>query len=345
MGGNSYRVFSFRGQDYLAVPTVAWRLRRRGVQLYKETSVRRWLFKAGIRLTAMARLDRLVGRELSTPVPRFPNFAFDTWLEQARRDLGTANAHAVVSFPGQSGRARFYVNLLSAEGVPLAFAKVSLDTKDDQQLETEASALRHLAAQPIRSFRVPRLLVAGEFQAHTYLILETMPAEARPVPAEWEPIPQRCRDELVAISRHERPVQDLSWWDRFRAIAGELGPLAEAINGQAGRAASVAWAHGDFTRRNMCRVGREVWLFDWENSAPDAPVMTDEIRFLWNRQARWIAADPAQFARSLRRRYLANGDEEVRRDLALALAFLCTCTGAAVLCGENWDGEAPRGWT
>jgi hypothetical protein len=340
MDGNSYLVFSFRGQDYLSIPTVPRRLRRRGVDLYKETSVPRWLFKVGIRLATTARLDRFVGRELSSPVPKYPNFPFDVWFRQARQDLGTTNAHAVVSFPGQSKRARFYVNLLSPEGTPLAFAKVSLDTKNDHHLETEAKALRHLAGQPIRSFRVPKVLVEGQFQSHRYLVMETMPAESRPIPAQWEPIPQRCRNELVNIARRKRQIQELSWWGRFRAKAPEVEPLAKAIENQADHAVDVSWAHGDFTRRNLCSVGEEVWLFDWENSAPDAPVMTDELRFFLNTQSRWLGSDPTKVAKALSLRYLANGDDSVKRDLALALAFLCTCTQGAIFHGQHWTRNA-----
>ncbi len=340
MTANSYLVFSCRGQDYLSVPSVPRSLRRRGVEFYKETSVPRWLFKAGIRLATLARVDGLVGREVASPVPKCPNFEFEAWLERARRDLGVPNAQAVVSFPGQSTRARFYVNLLSPEGTPLAFAKVSLDTKNDRQLESEANALRDLAIQPIRSFRVPRILVVGRFHAHAYLLMETMPADARPVPARWDPIPRRCRDELLGISRRQLRLQDLSWWDRFRAKASEVPLLAQTIEGHGHRAADVARAHGDFTRRNICTVGREVWLFDWENSAPDAPVMTDEVRFFVNTQARWRGADPAEVVNALSRRYLTDGDEGAKRALALALAFLCTCTRGAVSYGQHWNKHA-----
>jgi hypothetical protein len=336
----SYMVFSCRGQDYLSVPSAPRRLRRRAVEFYKETSVPRWLFKVGVQLATLGCIDRLVGREVASPVPKCPTFEFEAWLERVRHHLGVPDAQAVVSFPGQATRGRFYVNLVSPAGAALAFAKVSLDTKNDGQLQSEAHALRDLAAQPIRSFRVPRLLVADRFHAHAYLVMETMPAEARPVRARWEPVPRRCRDELVEISRHQRRLQDLSWWDRFRAKAPEVAPLAAAVEGHHDREVDVAWAHGDFTRRNICMVGREVWLFDWENSAPDAPVMTDEVRFFVNTQARWFGSRPAAVAQALRRRYLPDGDEEAKRALALALAFLCTCTRGALSYGRHWNGQA-----
>lgn len=343
MGSNSYLVFSFRGQDYLSVPTDPSRLRRLGIELYKEISARRWLFKVGIRLAIIARVDKFVGRELSTPVPKYPNFRFDAWLEQARRNLGSTNAEPVVSFPGQVNRGRFYVNLLSPDGEPLAFAKVSLDAKNDQCLLTEAKTLHHLAGQTIRSFRVPKILAEGKFNSHQYLIMQAMPAKAQVVPVVWRPIAERCQTELAGISRRNRRIEELSWWGHFVDKAAEVKPLAEAIDAEPDREIQVCWAHGDFTSRNMCCLGDEVWLFDWENSSSDAPVLTDEVRFFLSMQGRRIASHPTDVAAALGLRYLTSRDMGARRQLALALAFLSTCTKSGVICGQHWNHIIPYG--
>jgi hypothetical protein len=333
---NSYLVFSFRGQDYLSVPTVPPRLRRLGVEFYKEISARRWLFKLGVRLAIIARIDRLVARQLSTPVPKHPNFSFDAWLAEARQGIGSTDAQAVVSFPGQPNRRRFYVNLVSPKAEALAFAKISLDEKNDQHLETEAKTLRYLAAQDIRSFRVPKVLVEGTFNSHRYLITAPMPAKAKPAPATWEPIAKRCRDELAGVSRRQQRLEELSWWGSFNDKAQEVKPLAEAIKAEEDRIVEVCRVHGDYTSRNISCVGDEVWLFDWENSAPDAPVMTDEVRFFLGIQGRRIDSNPADVAAALGHRYLASRSRAAQRELALALAFLSTRTKSGVICGQYW---------
>ena len=156
MTARSYIVFSFRGRDFLSVPARPSRLKSIGVRLYKETLARRRLFKTVIRFGMFAHVDRFVGRELSTPVPKYPTFDFEGWIEQVRSYLTIPAAQAIVSFPGQARRARFYVNLVSPKGDPLGFAKISLDSKNDGYLATESKALRCLASQPISSFRVPR---------------------------------------------------------------------------------------------------------------------------------------------------------------------------------------------
>jgi hypothetical protein len=336
MRSQSYLIFSFRGQDYLSVPTVPPRLRRLGVELYKEISMRRWLFKLGVRLAIIARIDRLVARQLSTPVAKHPNFPFDAWLAEARQGIGSTDAQAVVSFPGQANRGRFYVNLVSPEAEALGFAKISLDEKNDQHLQTEAKTLRYLAAQDIRSFRVPKVLVEGTFNSHRYLITEPMPAKVKPVPAIWEPIPKRCRDELAGISRRKRQIEELSWWADFNNKSGEVKLLAEAIDAGHDREVEVCWAHGDYTSRNVSCIGDEVWLFDWENSSPDAPLITDEVRFFLAMHGRQIVSNPPEVAKALGRRYLASSDTAAQRDLALALAFLSTRTKSGVICGRHW---------
>jgi len=209
-------------------------------------------------------------------------------------------------------------------------------------LLTESKALRALAGQFKLSFRLPTVLVAGEFNSHQYLITQTMPVDARPVSAKWEPIPRRCRDELVKASRRMKPIRQLSWWNSFSELRYEVKPLAEAVDRWADQEIEICWAHGDFTHRNICEAGNSVWLFDWENSSPDAPVMTDEVRFFWAMQSRRITSSPARVASALSRRFLAGADECRRRDLALALAFLCTCTQGGIVCGRNWSQMTQR---
>jgi hypothetical protein len=342
MATNSYIVFSFRGRDFLSVPARPSRLKAVGVRLYKESSARRRLFKTVIRLGVFACVDKWVGREHLTPVPKHPTFNFEAWLDQVRQDLRIPDAQAVVTFPGQPRRARFYVNLVSPEGDPLGFAKISLDSKNDRHLLTENEVLSALADQFNLSFRLPTVLVAGQFNSHQYLITEAMPVGARPIEAKWEPTPRRCHDELVRESHQIKPIRRLSWWNSFSALRDQVEPLAEAVDRWADQEIDVCWAHGDFTHRNICEAGNSVWIFDWENSSPDAPVMTDEVRFFWAMQSRRITAGLARVAFALSRNFLTGADERRRRDLALALAFLCTCTQGGIVCGRNWNQMTQR---
>ena len=342
MTASSYIVFSYRGRDFLSVPARPAKLKGIGLRLYKESSARRRLFKAAIRLGMLVGVDKWIGRELPTPVPKHPSFNFESWLEQVHRDLRISNLQAVISFPGQTGRARFYVNLLSAAGDPVGFAKISLDSKNDRCLATEAQALGTLARYETFSFRLPRVLVDGDFNSHRYLITETLPVNAQPVAAKWETTPRRCRDELAGISRRFLAVRELSWWNAFCELRGEIRSLAAAIDSWADQEIEVGWAHGDFSHRNICRVGNQVWIFDWENSCDDAPLMTDEVRFAWALQSRKMISDSVKAASALPPHLVTPSDPRKTRDLAFALAFLCTRTQGGIVCGRHWSQISQR---
>ncbi len=341
MTASSYIVFSYGGRDFLSVPARPAKLKGIGLRLYKDSSARRRLFKAAIRLGVLAGVEKWMGRELPTPVPKHPFFNFEAWLEQVRQDLRISNLQAVISFPGQPGRARFYVNLLSVAGDPVGFAKISLDSKNDRCLATEAQTLATLARYEKFSFRLPRVLVEGYFNSHRYLVTETMPVDAQPVAAKWEPIPRRCRDELAGLARRFQSVKKLSWWNSFCELRGEVRSLAEAIDSWADQEIEVGWAHGDFTHRNICRVQNEVWIFDWENSCRDAPMMTDEVRFHWALQSRKMISNSMKAASTLPPHLVTPSDPRKTRDLAFALAFLCTRTQGGLVCGRNWSEISP----
>ena len=143
--------------------------------------------------------------------------------------------------------------LLSANGTPLAFAKVVASA--------EADGLRHEAAvdallaenRPPRSvLHVPRLLRHGALDGWEYLLFESLPDLGhRPLPGDPRTVAR---------------VAD--------AIQSALSGLA----GGAGRTDHVP-GHGDFTPRNArLTAGGEVWVVDWEY-AQWMPRLADELRF------------------------------------------------------------------
>ena len=333
---NSYLVFHFRGQAVLSVPSYPSGLRRAGINLYKAVSLRRHLFKAGLRLSNLAHLDGTVARKSPTPVPNLPDFDFDKWLEEARDAIGNSQAQAVVSFPSQPGRGRFYVQLLSTSGKVLGFTKISLDEKNDERLETEAGVIEHISSQRTRSFRVPALTSLSSFDGHRYLISEALPDSAHPAPARWGPVAKNCLDELTNGTCLFRPPEELSWWPRFLQMEN-VEALADAIRDAKCTETQVCRAHGDFKSWNMCVTDDVVWLFDWEDSCPDAPVMSDEVSFFIGTISRALMSNPASAAAALGKRFLAAGDDGREASLALALAFLSTTENELhVRCAQHW---------
>lgn len=245
-------------------------------------------------------------------------------MEMAGRQLGQAELQGIVSFPSDPSRDRFYVNLLSPRLAQAGFAKVSLGPETDICLEREAQAISEMAGLANPSFRVPGVLADGWIHSHRYLVLKPLPENADPMSDGWEGVPQGCQAKLSAGTRTLRNIPELSWWSEFQEMGPEVMPLLEKVRSWPEQVAQVCRAHGDFSRGNLCRDGDTVWLYDWEHAAPDAPVMTDEVTFFLERRPRRLLSRPDQVATSLGRRFLTGADPEARKNLAMALAFLCS---------------------
>jgi hypothetical protein len=251
--------------------------------------------------------------------------------------MGRLDLQVVVSFPSILKQGRFYANILSSSAEQLGFVKVSVDALSDLSLAREVETIQKLLSRSIHSFEFPKVLCEGKINSHRYIILEPLPVNAQPVKAKWDGIPKLCSDELVAGSCRVQRIEKLSWWSSFQRITSDIKPLADDINSWNDREATVCFAHGDFTGSNICHDSGSIWVFDWEDSAPDAPIMTDEVRFFLEARTRLLVNNPKKAAKLLARRFLSISDDDVKKNMALSLAFLCSRgNGSGIIMGKHW---------
>ena len=152
----------------------------------------------------------------------------------------------------------------------------------------EATALRACAeVDPVR-FGVPALLDHYTWRGLHFLVTEPLPLGVRRLAV----MPHV--GVLREISRLSAPyVGELAsspWWLGLRgriatgvadaAARAELDKAADQIEHSDGRATLEfgTW-HGDFVPWNLARLGRRVLAWDWEDSAPQAPVGFDAVHF------------------------------------------------------------------
>lgn len=321
----------------LSVPASYPKVKRAGIHLYKAISWRRWLFKMLLGLCMLGRVDELLGAKYNSPVPIYPHFPFETFSTKIRQDIGIEDLQIVVSFPSMLKRGRFYANLLSSNAEQLGFVKVSVDALNNVSFTREAETIRTLLTRSLHSFEFPKILCEGNINSYRYIIWEPLPANARPLKSKWDGIPKLCRDELITGSCRVQKIEELSWWSSFQKRTSDIKPLADEINSWTDREATVCFAHGDFTGSNMCNDNGLIWVFDWEDSAPDAPIMTDEVRFFLEARTRLLVNNPQKAAKLLARRFLAVVDDEANKNLALSLAFLCSrANGSGIIMGKHW---------
>jgi hypothetical protein len=334
-----YSIFSFGGKPVLAVPATYPQVKRAGVHLYKAISWRRWLFKVLLKLCMFGRIDELYGAKCISPIAIYPYFPFELFLARIRQDMRTSDLQVVVSFPSMLERGRFYANLLSSNGTQLGFSKVSVDASNDLSLAREVATIRSLLSRSFHSFEFPKVLCEGNINSYRYVVFEPLPVNARALKSKWDGIPKLCRDELVMGSVKIQRIEELSWWPSFQQeITSDIKPLTDYINSWADHEATVCFAHGDFTGSNMCNDNGLIWVFDWEDSASDAPIMTDEVRFFLEPRTRLLVNNPKKVVKLFERRFFPTFDDDVKKNSALALAFLCSRGNrSGTIMGKHWD--------
>ncbi len=325
MKKSSYIIFGFQGRNILAIPLENKHIRKSAYKFYRGTTIRRKIVRLGIRLLTKLNLEATIGYRTNTPVPRFPDFDFESWLENIERSLNIGKLYAIVSFPSQTQRKRFYVNLVSKQGEPIAFAKVSLDDENDVYLLNESNNIYKLSKGSY-SFNIPNILIEDKFQGHRYLVFKSFPLNTAYRNNTWESTLKKYSKELCKDTHDTKFINELSWWDKFikEVPLKDRETFSKDINIKGDNIVEVCLAHGDLHNGNICYMDDEAWLFDWEASCIDAPIMTDEVVFFLASNQREIVSDPVNIARKLMKEIIGNDDNNTKEKVAMALAFLST---------------------
>jgi hypothetical protein len=101
-------------------------------------------------------------------------------------------------------------------------------------------------------------------------------------------------------------------------------------------------AHGDLGVHNMLHAADRLWIFDWEESTPDAPVLADRLGFELNGLSRKLRRRPSEW-RGIVQRGAPGLSSLPRRDLMLALIFRRSRRMAdANVIMKHWDQS--DGW-
>lgn len=335
VGRTMYRVYYFGGRPIFAVPSKPRRLRLAGLARYQPVTPKRAAYRSLMYLSMMAGADGLLSTTTDNPIGGDVELDFERWMTDVRHVLSDEQATGVVFWPPQRDRGRIYVHLFGEDLRPLAFAKIAFDDHNSQCLHREAQTVGTLGERNLRTFRVPRVVSLGEVADAVTLVLESIPIAARPIESSPEAYPAGCVVELAGTSRHV-DVQELSWWhDNDRR---DDNPFWSELAGFIGRGVPVCRAHGDFVIGNIVREGDRLWIFDWEESRPDAPVLTDEVAFFMGLYHARVLADPIEGLRLLAGRFLDGADGARRRDVMMALAFRDAIgIEAATLLIRNWS--------
>ncbi|OLT16602.1 hypothetical protein BJF80_04365 [Serinicoccus sp. CUA-874] len=180
------------------------------------------------------------------------------------------------------------LHLLDGRGVTQGYAKVAVNDLTSRRLVREEEALRSLEGRDLGSLRHPKVVQAGDWHEHRYLLIEPVPT--------WSPrgVDPGVRDAALrrlvgGFEQSEDVLASVPWWRALRARLGELGPtplsdrlaaLSEAAEDTWGSSSlRLGAAHGDWTPWNLATRGDTTYAWDWERFSTGVPVGLDALHY------------------------------------------------------------------
>jgi hypothetical protein len=179
------------------------------------------------------------------------------------------------------------LELLTADGGMLGFAKIGVNALTCELVRAEATALAVLGAARLARLGVPGLIHHGQWQGHEVLVQEALSGAA--APRKWAGLSQAMA-ELAAVQGVTRlpAAQSPYWHDLRRRLAmctqrDLAGAMLQALANlePAAAATSISFGswHGDWTPWNMTMSGGRALVWDWERFQAGVPVGYDAVHY------------------------------------------------------------------
>lgn len=216
----------------------------------------------------------------------------DSLLDHLRSVLEAPDASMTVGIGARAPNRKPVVQLTSAKGEPIAFAKIGWNPFTRALVEREAATLGRWASHAPRRVSVPRLLHAGAWHDLQLCVAAPLPSGVRGYPARLGPPDASVLREVSELDGTRRaPLIASAFWAELRerllapdalpeaahdAAEHGLDRLATAVGDEETELAS--W-HGDWVPWNLAREGSRLHVFDWEHAAPDRPLGLDLQHF------------------------------------------------------------------
>jgi hypothetical protein len=285
----------------MLLPALSHQARSKALSQYNQ--LRRGRVRASRTLLASAArtgLDRQLLRDvLSVCVPgdaTTEQLADQLPLHRLTQTLGGGPLHAAIGVANPSPNRKPTLQLFHANGTPAAFVKVGWNELTRGMVDNEARTLDLLVAAGLPTPRRPKQLRLDRWHDMVLLATEPMPLAMRRQPsAVCPPL------DLSALPTASPagpggsiPLELTPFWERLMTrVRGlpETGQLPSAECDVVTNAATLLasqggqigvrnqpW-HGDWVHWNMASFHDELWVWDWEHFADDAPRCFDALHF------------------------------------------------------------------
>ena len=128
--------------------------------------------------------------------------------------------------------------------------------------------------------RAPKLVHHGCFEDMSFLIMEPLPAAAKPLKlaadSDSSMLTAEYRGEVRRLSGSQ--ITALSWWSEYiKALRPEHQSFHARLMQLLPLGTEFDRAHGDLGLANIVSDGNHIWIFDWESYQAVAPALADSI--------------------------------------------------------------------
>ena len=252
------------------------------------------------------------------------------------------------------------LNVHTADGREIGFAKVGLNGLTNALVDHEHSALRALASHRSASFAVPEVIHHGSWRGNAVLLMTALRADRRRV---QNGVPVEAAAAIAATGAiGSCPAESGPWFTGLRRELTTLHGTSESVLPELADAYGERFAgldvpfgawHGDFGAWNLAATAGAPLVWDWERYAHDVPLGSDVVHYLAHPVLR--AVDQMAAARTSLgfgcRPALAQavgrcaGPDPARDPAvldALVLGYLLTITARFTLDSLTPDGAAVR---
>jgi hypothetical protein len=181
------------------------------------------------------------------------------------------------------------LQLLTADGTPVAFVKVGVNPLTCRLVRAERDALARLDQAGLADISLPRVLHHERWRGLEVLVLSAVPAWTRRRPLT----PARLAEAMKAVAQvdglHSEPLGGSAYLQRLRGRLADAdkGPeqaaLLSALDTLTTRSGGTeltygAW-HGDWAPWNMASTKRGLMVWDWERFTPGVPLGFDALHY------------------------------------------------------------------
>lgn len=281
-----------------------------------------WVLERRLTLVGLSRVRRARTVE---PSSRLEDFDWRGWLKEIAPVIGAQQLLPAFYFPPQLDRRKCSIQLFDVHGQPVAYGKLAWDPTEQEKLEQERRAVDLCCRLSLRTFEIPALLSSGIYDKRPYGLFASLPKDSLKTPWRCTTSHQNAWRELAFTTQHHLSARDLPWWSRTSQLPSNWSQTIQELEALPAHQLQFSWGHGDFAIWNTCFHRGKLYLFDWENFDPHAPLWSDLIYCVLSyevlvKRNRNVTRVLSKIIDMMQR----NSIPWERHDLTLALVYLAT---------------------